>query len=165
MAKEITLISEEQKKFLKEQKGLLFEYYAQVSNPRLDTRILGDLQVWVYGGDRKGFTPHCHVMKADKSVEWEVSILDWTIINVKNGTVTGSMESTFNKWLNAKSTRDKNKLNKEIVYVMWDSVNPNNDLLEFTETHNTEITDNELKQYINDIKEELSNGKEHTDTV
>ena len=159
------LISKEQTKFLQEQKGLLFEYYAQVSNPRLDIRKLGDLQVWVYGDDRKNFTPHCHVMKSDKSVEWEVSIIDWNIINVKNGTVTGQMEKLFNEWLVAKSTKDKSKLNKEMVYIMWDAVNPNNDLLEFTDSHNIKIEDIELNQYIDELKKDIENGKEHTDTV
>lgn len=159
------LISKEQTKFLQEQKGLLFEYYAQVSSPRLDARILGDLQVWVYGDDRKNFTPHCHVMKSDKSVEWEVSIIDWNIINVKNGTVTGQMEKLFNEWLAAKSTKDKSKLNKEMVYIMWDAVNPNNDLLEFTDSHNIKIEDIELNQYIDELKKDIENGQEHSNAV
>ena len=155
-----TFISDEQSKFLSEQRGLLFEYYAQVSNPRLDNRILGDLQVWVYGNDRKDFTPHCHVMKTDKSLEWEVSIIDWSIINVKRGPVPGKLDDDFRIWLDSKSSRDKEKTNKEMLFIMWDAVNPNNDLLSFTESHSIEIKDTELCSYLKELKNEIekSNG-------
>jgi hypothetical protein len=142
------LISEKQEKFLKEQKGLLFEYYIQASNPKKDFKILGDLQVWVYGDDRNGFTPHCHVMTIDKETEFEVSLIDWSILNVKNGEPTSSMQKRFFKWLNSENTRGLSSTNKKVLYVSWDSTNPNNDLQDFCNKHKIIPTDEELAEHI-----------------
>lgn len=148
------LISEEQQKFLKEQKGLLFEYYIQASNPRKDTKILGDLQVWVYGDDRNGFTPHCHIMTIDKSTEFEVSLIDWSLINVKCGKPTSDMRKRFDKWLNSKHSMVKTITNKNFLFVTWDSTNQNNILSDFCEKHSIMPKDNDLLEYIENQKEE-----------
>jgi len=142
------LISEKQEKFLKEQRGLLFEYYIQASNPKKDFKILGDLQVWVYGDDRNNFTPHCHVMTIDKETEFEVSLIDWSVLNVKSGTPTRSMQKCFFDWLNSKSSRGIDATNKKILYVSWDSTNQNNDLQDFCKKHKITTTDDELAEHI-----------------
>lgn len=147
MSKKI-FISEQQEKFLKENKGLLFEYYEQVSNPRGDTHILGDLQVWVYGDDRKDFTPHCHIMTKDKSTEFEVSLIDWKLINVKCGEPTSDMRKKFDKWLHVRNTRFGNITNKNVLFAVWDGNNPNNDLVEFVDSHRIKVDDNDLSKYI-----------------
>lgn len=151
----ITYISEEQEKFLKENKGLLFEYYIQASNPKYDNNILGNVQIWVYGNDRQDFTPNCHIMVADKSIEFEVSIIDWTIVNVKRPNNIscdwGSFRKigkVFFKWLES-----KNKLgvkNKKYLYSLWDGSNPNNTLEDFIKSNNLKILDEDLIKYITD---------------
>ena len=40
-------VSKEQSLFLQENKGLLFEYFGQVSDPKYDTHILGNIQIWI----------------------------------------------------------------------------------------------------------------------
>ena len=148
-------ISEEQNKYLKENKGLLFEYFGQVSNPLTDGHILNDLQIWVYGDDRQNFTPHCHVMKKDKSVEFEVSLIDWSVIRVKRGTPTKDMKKSFIRWLETENSTFKGVLNKLVLFRDWDSNNPNNHLLEFCERHKiTEIGDRDLRKYLSSKKEE-----------
>ena len=142
------MISEEQEKFLREEKGILFEYFIQASNPRKDTNILGDLQVWVYGDDRNNFTPHCHVMTIDKSTEFEVSLIDWKVINVKCGTPTIKMIKAFMKWLKSKNTRDASFTNKKFLYITWDGTNQNNDLVSFCGKRNIIPKDKELLEYI-----------------
>ena len=149
-------ITEEQERFLLEQKGLLFKYYIQASNPRLDSNILGNIQIWIYGDDRQNFTPHCHVMFADKSVEFEVSLLDWNIINIKypnNRTCDWSsfneFKKPFFKWLYSKNKIGV--LNKLNIFSLWDGTNPNNQLIDFVNQNNIDIDDKELKDYINNF--------------
>ena len=151
MTKKI-LISEEQERFLREQKGILFEYFSVVSNPRKDVNVLGDLQVWVYGNDRQDFTPHCHVMTMDKSTEFEVSIIDWKVVNVKQGIPTRDMQKRFNKWLISKSSRGVDATNKKMLFISWDGNNPNNELASFCEKHNIIPQDEELLKYIESQK-------------
>ena len=141
-------ISEQQEKFLREQKGLLFEYFAIVSNPRKDTHTLGNLQVWIYGDDRNKMTPHCHVMTIDKDVEFEVSLIDWSVVNVKQGTPTKDIEKRFHSWLQSKSTRGVDASNKKMLYIAWDENNPNNDLYDFVKEHQIEVNDKDLKEHI-----------------
>ena len=141
-------MSEEQEKFLNENKGLLFEYYAQVSNPNCDSRILGNLEVWVYGDDRNNFTPHCHVMLHDKSVEVEISIIDWNVVNVKNGKFTKKMYKSFDKWLKSENSRFDGISNKQALFGAWDANNPNNNLVKFIVKHDINILDLDLKKYI-----------------
>lgn len=151
MTKKI-LISEEQKKFLREQKGVLFEYYIQASNPKKDTEILGDLQVWVYGDDRNGFTPHCHVMTIDKSTEFEVSLIDWKVINVKQGIPTKKMQKKFMEWLNLKCSRNTLITNKNFLHMTWDGANQFNTLTDFCSKHNIIPNDKDLLKYIENQK-------------
>ena len=147
------LISEEQEKFLKEKKGILFEYYIQASNPKKDNKILGDLQVWVYGDDRNGFTPHCHVMTIDKATEFEVSLIDWKIISVKQGVPTKKMQKRFMEWLDSINSRGQLVTNKQFLYMAWDGANQFNDLTDFCEKHNIIPNDEDLKKYIESQKE------------
>ena len=51
-------ISIQQKNFLSENKGKLFEYYLMISKPKFDSRILGNTQIWVYGYDRDKYIFH-----------------------------------------------------------------------------------------------------------
>ena len=147
-------ISEEQSLFLRENKGLLFEYFSQVSNPKYDTHILGNIQVWIYGDDHQDFTPHCHVMLKDKSVEFEVSLITWDIINVKRPSSLSANWDNFKyfykpffTWLEEVS-RKIGLQNKLRLYDMWDSNNPNNHLDDFIKKHHIEVTDDTLYNYI-----------------
>lgn len=147
--KNVIIISEKQRKFLKEKKGVLFEYYSMASNPSFDSHILGNLQVWVYGDDRNKFTPHCHVFTKDKDIEIEVSIIDWEILNIKNGLPTKVFMKSFFKWLYSQSTRDKRLTNKDFIYILWDSNNPENTLKDFIKEHGElKIKDKGLENYI-----------------
>lgn len=141
-------ISKEQLKYLKENKALLFEYYVQASNPQKDGNTLGNLEVWIYGNDRQDFTPHCHVMSHDKSVEVEISLIDLKIVNVKNCEFTSKMHKGFLKWLNSNSSKVKTNTNKYMLYVYWDVNNPNNTLTDFVLGHNVDIEDKDLQEYI-----------------
>lgn len=150
----IIRISKQQETFLSENKGKLFEYYVQVSKPSYDSKILGNIQIWVYGNDRQSFTPHCHVMLADKSIEFEVSIIDWSIINVKKPQNKPCGWSSFRKiakpffiWL--KSEGVNGLMNKMNIYFDWDGANPNNILRDFVEKKNLNVNDNDLLEYIN----------------
>ena len=151
----IIKITEEQERFLIEQQGILFEYYSQASSPKYDTNILGNIQIWVYGNDRQNFTPHCHVMFADKSVEFDVSLLDWNVINIKypnNRTCDWSSFNEFKKpffvWLE-RINRLKMK-NKIKLFMLWDANNPNNTLSDFIERNNININDEDLIEYVDD---------------
>ena len=151
----IIKITQEQEKFLIEQKGILFEYYSQASSPKYDSHILGNIQIWVYGNDRQNFTPHCHVMLADKSIEFEVSLLDWEIINVKRPNNISCDWSSFNEfkkpffaWIE-RINRLKMK-NKIMLFMLWDINNPNNTLSDFIERNNINIIDEDLIEYIED---------------
>jgi hypothetical protein len=146
--KKVVMISEEQERFLRENRGLLFEYYIQASNPTKDTKILGDLQVWVYGDDRAEFTPHCHVMTIDRSVEFEVSLVDWRVINVKRGEPTSDMMRKFMRWLTSLNTRLGSSTNKMSLFANWDGTNPSNRLLDFCEKHAIVPEDKDLLEYI-----------------
>lgn len=146
----VVIITEQQEKFLREQKGLLFEYFSQVSNPKLDSDLLGNIQVWVYGSDRQAMTPHCHVMLADRSIEFEVSLIDWHIVNEKRGSATVKMLKKFNEWLVSRSTRiPGGKSNKYALFVAWDANNPNNDLEDYINKHGIEVKDDVLTDYLN----------------
>ena len=145
-------ISEEQEKFLREEKGILFEYFSIVSNPRKDGILLGNLQVWVYGDDRQNFTPHCHIMTMDKTTEFEVSLIDWSLVNIKRGIPTRDMRKRFDKWLSAKSSKGVDATNKQMLFISWDGNNPNNDLATFCEKNKIEPTDKDLAQYIEEQK-------------
>lgn len=148
IVKKVVMISEEQERFLRENRGLLFEYYIQASNPTKDTKILGDLQVWVYGDDRAAFTPHCHVMTIDKSVEFEVSLIDWRVINIKRGEPTRSMQKRLDKWLTCEKHGAHGMTNKEFLFFNWDGTNPNNRLSAFCAKHAIVPEDKVLLEYI-----------------
>ena len=148
-------LTEEEEKFLIKQQGILFEYYNQASNPKLDTKILGNIQILVYGNYGQNFTPHCHVMFADKSVEFDVSLLDWNVINIKyqnNRTCEWSSFNEFKKpffaWIE-RINRLKMK-NKIMLFMLWDINNPNNTLSDFIERNNINIIDEDLIEYIED---------------
>ena len=152
MSKKI-YITEEQETFLKENKGLLFEYYIQVSNPKKDTNILGNIQVWIYGDDRKDFTPHCHVMTSDKSTEIEVSIIDWKLVNIKRQNINlRKLQKPFLVWLNQTSSSFAPYTNKEVMYRQWDATNGNNTLSQYAEEHKLKIADKDLQQYLTETK-------------
>lgn len=159
-------ISIEQKNFLSENKGKLFEYYLMVSKPKFDNRILGNIQIWVYGHDRDKYTPHCHIMLADRSIEFEVDIFTWDIFNVKapldvepNWSNFSKFRKPFFKWL--ETTNILGVKNKIQLYFSWDSANPDNTLSQFIKRQNIEIKDEELIQYIDKMdKSEEENNKQ-----
>lgn len=147
-------ISEEQEKFLEENKELLTEY-SQVSNPKKDNVILGDTQIWIYGNDRHGFTPHCHMFNTDKTVEIEISLIDFSIVNVKTPKNVPSdwgkfkeYKNKFFKWLKSTESRGKTCLNQKMLYILWDVNNPKNTLSDYVFNHGIKEVEDELAEYI-----------------
>ena len=115
-------------------KEILEEYYNRVSKPQ-DSDILGDWEVWVYGSDREAFPPHCHVRLKDDSLEFEVSLLNWEVINIKNSKLPNSWDSidrrvkeAFFTWLNRPSKRQGGLINKIVLYNYWNDSNVQNPL-------------------------------------
>lgn len=128
------------------QVGLLLEY-DQVSNPKTDSNILGKLTVWVYGNDRDGYTPHCHVIMSDGSMEAELSIIDFSVINIKTGTFTKKMLKKLINWTMAKTD---GVTNLKRLYTAWDDKNGSNTLLDFITKHGIKIENPTLLKYLND---------------
>lgn len=167
--RETERISKEQEKYLNENKGKLFEYYAQVSNPLIDSRILGKVQVWIYGDDRNSYTPHLHLMLSDRSREVEVSLIDFSLINIKSPKNISCVWSNFNdlrkpfeKWLCL--TNKMGMKNIEKLFIAWDQNNPNNFLIDYVDKHkikNNEMNE-DLYEYINDMRKEIDNQLNNT---
>lgn len=44
---------------------------ARIDDPDFDSTILGNIEVWIYGGDRTPMTPHFHVFDKDFNREFE----------------------------------------------------------------------------------------------
>lgn len=112
------------------------EYYVQVSNPKTDSYILGNLFIYIYNNDRPDMTPHCHIMTKDKSIEIEVSLLpndNYKILNVKRPKNTpndwsyfSDIKDKFFKWLNEKNGKNKELTNNEALDITWNMNNQNN---------------------------------------
>lgn len=118
----------------KHQYNLLFEYYDRASNEG-DNDLLDNWEVWIYGSDKEVFPPHCHVRLPDGSVEFEVSLLNWEIVNITHRELLNSWESIdknlkegFFKWIDRESKENIKLINKELLYVFWNGANPYNRL-------------------------------------
>ena len=97
---------------------ILFEYYDRISKPQ-DSDVLGNWQVWIYGSDREAFPPHCHVRLPKKHLEFEVSLLNWEVINIKHSGLNNSWDSIgrdirtgFFEWLTRPSKTDPSISNR-----------------------------------------------------
>lgn len=137
---------------------LLTEYYIQISNPKLDSAYLVGIQIQIYSNDRENFTPHCHIISSDNSTEFEVSIIDWNIINIKRGD-SGKVNQIYRKfstWL-YKIAKNNSKINKFRLYNSWDKQNANNSILSFLEKHELSKVDNDLIEYIKQISNSNNN--------
>ena len=115
-------------------KSPLFEYYNMLSHPK-DSDILGNWEVWIYGSDREVYTPHCHIRTKNDSLEFEVSLLTWKVIAIKNSKLTSSWKSidsklkkAFFEWLDRPSVQDPSKSNEFYMYHFWDDTNPKSPL-------------------------------------
>ena len=62
--------------------GVLLEY-GEVSSTE-DSNELGSIKIYIYPEDRPNMTPHCHVVDRQTELEFEVSLIDNRIINIKN---------------------------------------------------------------------------------
>lgn len=116
------------------QHNMLFEYYDRVSKPK-DNDVLGNWQIWVYGSDREAFPPHCHIRLPNGSVEFEVSLLNWEVINIKHSDAPNSWDSIdkdirkgFFEWLDRPSKERPNNTNKENMFMFWNGANSDNPL-------------------------------------
>ena len=134
-------------------KNLLFEYYNRISKPQ-DSDILGDWEVWVYGSDREAFPPHCHVRLKDDSFEFEVSLLNWEVINIKNSKLANNWDSidrrvkeAFFTWLNRIAKKQGGLINKIVLYNYWNDANVQNPLEKWVDKR--EDIDKDLLQYLN----------------
>ena len=133
-------------------KNLLFEYYNRISKPQ-DSDILGDWEVWVYGSDREAFPPHCHVRLKDDSFEFEVSLLNWEVINIKNSKLANNWDSidrrvkeAFFTWLNRPSKQKRDIINKWFLYNSWDEANAENPLMKWVDKK--ESIDKDLIEFL-----------------
>lgn len=137
------IVNERQAQLIKEQKELLTEYYVEVSGKE-DTRILKNMRIYIYGEDRKYFTPHCHV-KIGNDVECEYSLLNFTPILTKG---TNGMDKSkqvkglpvkyikmLQQWLSLPSVKDKNTTNYARMLKVWDECNGGNTIRMFLENH------------------------------
>lgn len=132
--------------------NLLFEYYDKVSNEG-DNDLLDNWEVWIYGNDRSEFPPHCHVRLPDGSAEFEVSLLNWEIVNIKHSELPNSWDSIdrnlkrgFFRWLDRQSKESSKLTNKEYLYGFWNGANPHNRLEKWIDKR--EGIDQDLINYI-----------------
>lgn len=150
VANEHKYIEEMVRDMEKHNKGLLHEYYIAANNKQ-DRYILKDLKIYIYNLDREQMTPHCHVKSGDGEVELEVSLLDWSIVNVK------TPQGLSNNWSNFRDIKDRffewldvyhkktDLLNVYWLFELWDGENPNNALEAYKDNSNI----NEyLKEYL-----------------
>ena len=86
----------------------------------------------------------------------KASLLDLEIINVKqpnniscDWSSLNEFKKTFFKWLNSKNKFGV--LNKLNIFYLWDSTNPNNQLVDFINVNDIKINDSELNDYINNF--------------
>ena len=119
-------------RLLGEHRQLLHEYYERVDDKDKDRAILGNIRIDVYKLDREAMTPHIHI-KYDKEVEIEVSLIDWSILNVKkpNGlkcdwSLFTTMRDRFFKWIDL--TGDDGEKNYNKIFKVWNENNPDNQL-------------------------------------
>ena len=129
---------------------LLYEYYDRISKQE-DRDVLGNWEVWIYGGDRETFPPHCHVRLPKEHLEFEVSLLTWEVINIKNRNFPNSWNSIdkatkdgFFECLNRPSKTDSSISNKKYVYYMWDSLNTENGLSKWVDRKDKDGLDKDL---------------------
>lgn len=137
-----------------------------------DSYILGNLLIYVYGGDRCNMTPHCHIKDKQTDTEIEVSLVDKSIVNVKGNkpkdwSYYGDIKKKFDKWCGAKSEigaqngiicdnlnyarymwTEKNKKTAKYIFDDYGNVINNTNLLPTTETPliNTNNKNNKKKK-------------------
>lgn len=131
-------------------KGLLHEFYITANSDR-DKNILKDLKIHIYNLDRDQMTPHCHIKTKNGEIELEVSLLDWTIVNVKAPKNTAPTWSNFSgikdkffEWLNHYHEKS-DLLNSYWLFYLWDGENPDNQLKKYKDNPNNS---NPLKDYL-----------------
>lgn len=134
----------------REQYNLLFEYYDRISKPQ-DNDVLGNWQVWIYGSDREAFPPHCHVRLPKGELEFEVSLLTWEVINIKNSDLPKSWDSIskdirdgFFEWLTRPNKTDPSITNKKYIYHIWDGLNTENRFEKWVKKDDKDNLDDEL---------------------
>lgn len=129
---------------LENKKGLLKEFYLRIDDEK-DSTILKGLSINIYFKDREEMTPHIHLKDINGDIEIEVSLINWSIINVKqpknidkNWSNFSSIRKRFFKWL-------KEKGNLQKLFKEWDRQNPDNLLEEYKD--NRDISE-ELKGFL-----------------
>ena len=111
---------------------LLHEYYERVDDKNKDRSILGNIRIDVYKLDREAMTPHIHI-KYGKEIEIEVSLIDWSILNVKkpkelkcDWSLFTIIRDKFFKWIDLAS--DNGEKNYIKIFKVWNENNPDNQL-------------------------------------
>ena len=117
------------------------------------------MEIWVYGNDRESMTPHCHIF--DKTQEIEVSLIDWSIINVKNGAKAEWSNFTefrdrFFKWLYLPN-EENGSYNYISLFSLWNHANEDNTLVSFIKSHNNINISRELENFISTRQKYLQN--------
>ena len=132
-------------------KEMLVEYYKRISSPS-DSDILGKWEVWVYGDDREGFPPHCHLLynRHDQNVEYniEIHLHDLEVYHMEfpeNKNITWDeigrdVKYAFMTWLTMpRSNEDGNRTNAQYLFDWWDGENSDNNTIKmFVEKHHLE---------------------------
>ena len=128
------------------EKDLLREYYLRIDDHDKDSNILKGLSINIYFKDREQMTPHAHLRDNNGEIEFEVSLIDWSIVNVKRPKNTdtdwslySSVRERFFNWI---SVRD----NIEKMFKTWDRLNPDNLLEDYRDNQNISP---ELKKFLN----------------
>lgn len=142
---------EKLEKHINESTGLVYEFYARANIDPSQNKVTKDMEIWIYGHDRNNMSPHCHLLNND--IEIEVSLLDWTIVNVKRPKNVSpewknftDFKERFFAWLKLPSKTGN--ANYVTLFNLWDHENEDSTISEFLKKHeNVEISD-ELKKFL-----------------
>lgn len=136
MEKKVVKLNEQELKSIVNEavKQCLNEYYVRIDRKE-DAKILKNCHISIYADDRSGFTPHCHVFTHDGTTEIEISLINWSVVNVKcEGKLSvKKLYDNFVNWLNI-------DINHKIeIYGQWDRYNENNTLNAFVTNKKIDI--------------------------
>lgn len=115
---------------------------ARVDNPKMDSRILGTKEIWVYTADKPQMPPHFHYRDMKGSVQFDLEIKiepikDLIICNSgkRNGVPEDKLRTWYGlsdakkslqNWLSSKNRHFKTSTNYDVLVFMWNSINPDN---------------------------------------
>lgn len=115
---------------------------ARVDNPKMDSKILGTKEIWVYTADKQQMPPYFYYKDTKGSVQFDLEIKikpikDLIIYNSgKRDSVPedklrtwyglSDAKKSLQNWLFSKNSYFKTSTNYDVLVFMWNSINPNN---------------------------------------